>query len=301
VHSPPNRPDSLLTEAVASGRVLTREGPLGVAAIQHRTEQLRQEGLRPREAIGVSMDNGVPCILTYLALARLDVVAVPLPPAIPLEERKRLWDALGCRLALEDSRTVSLAMDGEPPRWDPDIFWVMHSSGSTGIPKAIPLTYSAVRQNAKDVMETLGTGTDYLHLGSMSHCYTNGLYNSFLLPLITGGRMVIGPILSVFKIAEYLDLARSTKPEILWVNPMVLSFLRRRTHPDDLASVKFLISCTAPLTRQECMDAETAFKRPVLQSYGLTETLIVSVEHPRRVTAEEFSAGLIVGGPSAVS
>jgi acyl-coenzyme A synthetase/AMP-(fatty) acid ligase len=77
--------------------------------------------------------------------------------------------------------------------------------------------------------------------------------------------------------------------------------LARNPSAGDFRDVRVLISCTAPLDQRLCVTAEAAFGRPVLQSFGTTETLIVSVESPGRDAATAFSSGQIVGGARAVS
>jgi acyl-coenzyme A synthetase/AMP-(fatty) acid ligase len=62
-----------------------------------------------------------------------------------------------------------------------------------------------------------------------------------------------------------------------------------------------VISCTAPLSQIECAQAQDHFARPVLQSYGLSETLIVSIEACDRDVSTDFSAGSLIAGPSSAS
>lgn len=299
--SPSQILSDLFHRALSDGLIQTRQGPLTPSYLKESSDLLKKAGVKPREAIGMCFENGPSCLLFYMSLVELNAIAVPLPPVVPETERRRLWGALGCRWFVNEQGLNRLDPRKDPPIWPERIHWVMHSSGSTGIAKAIPLTLEAMLKNAQDVMRTLGVGTNLLHLGSMSHCYTNGLFNSFLLPLMTGGRVCVGPVVTTFKSSEFIDLIRTFKPEILWVNPVVVACLRRFAKPEDLGSVKALISCTAPLIQNECLMAESSLQRPVLQSYGLTETLIVTVEKPGRDVQTQFSTGISVAGPEAIS
>lgn len=291
---------AVFESALADGRLRFEARPADAASIEARRARLAGTDLKAREAAGMVFENGPDCLETYAAFSFQDLIAVPLPPAIPEDERLRLWRLLGCRWYCDKDGVHRLDDQEGATLWPDDVEWVMHSSGSTGIPKAIPLTFEAVRRNAEDVMDLLALGPKLIHLGSMSQCYTNGLFNSFLLPLLTGGSCVSGPVASALRLREFLELIRAERPDILWVNPTVVAMLQRFAKPEDLASVKALISCTAPLGRSECLAAEAAFGKPVLQSFGTTETLIVSVEAPGRSAAASFSAGKIVGGPDAV-
>ena len=74
----------------------------------------------------------------------------------------------------------------------------------------------------------------------------------------------------------------------------------RQADPEIVSRSRALISCTAPLSQKNCLAAENKFGIPVLQSYGLTETLIVSLEQLGRRAETQFSAGMIAGGASSV-
>lgn len=290
----------ILLEALKRERILTRDGPLTQADVDAQIARLAGLGLKPRESVGLCFENGPECIAAYVALSCLNAVAVPQSPQIPDPIRRRLWRELGCRFAILQQDVAVLSEGNSVTAWPDEICFVVHSSGSEGLPKAIPLTLPAMRSNAWDTMRILGGETEILHLGSMSQCYTNGLFNSFILPLLTGGKVLVGPLASAFNIRSLVRLIRDVRPDLLWVNPTVLSLLRRVAESSDLDSVKWMVSCTAPLQLPDCLEAERAFQKPVLQSYGLSETLIVSVEHPRRNARTEFSAGLPVGGRESV-
>lgn len=287
----------MLVDAVRDCRISHSGGYLDLAAVDKLCDELAFAGVVAREAVGVSLENGGRCTATYVALARMNAVAVCLPPAGPVDVRAHLMGQMGCRAIVTDAGVESVRDGKAPARWPDDIHWILHSSGSTGFPKPIALTWAAVEKNSSDTMRTLTADRDYLHLGTMSQCYANGLFNSFLLPLATGGRVHVGPVATVAGFGSFQRAISGWEPDILWVNPTVVSALLRRSSAADLQTVKMLISCTAPLSHNTCMMAEQALQRPVLQSYGLAETLIVSVERLERSAKTEFSAGELVGGP----
>ncbi len=290
--------NSLFQTALESGQLEDDQGILTTNHLDSILEKIKTLPLNSREAVGISFLNGRDCILTYIALAKLNCVAVPLPPTLPQAERHRLWSNLDIRFALEENEVTKLVTMQQPDVWPDSIHWVMHSSGSTGRPKAIPLTLEAMQKNATDVMRILGDKKGLIHLGSMSQCYTAGLYNSFLLPLLTGGKVILGPLVTALTVRVFLKLIQKFDPDIIWVNPVVVGLLTRQTF--ESSKKRFFISCTAPLTLKDVVLAQEKLKNPVLQSYGLTETLIVSVESPLRDVPTQFSAGQIVGGAGSI-
>ncbi len=297
-------PDAFRERLVATlhqERIEVRGKPLSANQVDSVRSTLRSFGINAREAIGLSIANDAACLATYLACVIEDVVAVPLPPDVPAAMRRELWAKLHCRYAIEHEEIVPLATEVKRIDWPPDLFWIMHSSGSTGTPKAIPLDIRMIMRNAEDVADFLGWEDGSVHAGSMSLCYTSGLYNAFLLPLLTGGRMVCVPVVDALRFRSYLRLLRERRVDVIWINPTVVSLMNTHAALDLDWKPRFAISCTAPLHRAACKAAETRLGTRVLQSYGLTETLITTIERPGRTIDAEFSSGHAVGFSGALS
>ncbi|MBM3558048.1 MAG: long-chain fatty acid--CoA ligase, partial [Alphaproteobacteria bacterium] len=204
------------------------------------------------------------------------------------------------RYAIVEAEIAPIDPDRAPVTWPETIGWIVHSSGSTGLPKAVPLTVEAVAKNAADTMEILGLPGAIRHYGCASHCYTNGLYNSFLVPLLTGGAAMVHPVASALTLRRWIAGAIRHRAELLWVNPTVVRLLIRGSGRQALPDARLFVSCTAPLGAEEALLAEARFGRPVLQSWGLSETLITTIEQPDRDAGTEFSCGLPLGGAAAV-
>lgn len=291
-----------ICEAIRDGRVIDENGALSLGDSDRLARAIDATDITAGEAVGLSLDNGAPCVYAYAMLAKRNIVPVPLAPTMPLDERIRLWRRSGCRYAINEKGMVDSVATSNAPRimWPEGIDWIMHSSGSTGAPKAISVSVEALVRNAHDTLAILSNDVGALHVGSMSQCYTNGLYNSFMLPLLTGGRALMAPVATGLNLRRYLDLLHIHKPEILWVNPTVVRFLGDRMDPTDLSNQAILVSCTSALSRSAAKEAEDKLHRPVVQSYGLTETMIVSVEQPGRNVDLAFSSGMTVGGDKAL-
>lgn len=279
--------------AVSNGKVIDRGQPLSLKDYQAHVERLKKLNLKSGDALGLRVSSTREHICWYLSCLELGVVAVPLSPQIPVNECKSLWSALGCKAYFLDDQSeyLSSSVDLEP---FPDCFeFIFHSSGSTGIPKAIPVSLKAIRKNAHEVMHVLGT-PEASHLGALSYSYTGGLFNSFLLGLFTGGTIHLGPYVTALQFRAFLERIQESKPGYIWLNPVVLEMLVRQPNPKLFSETQALLSCTAPLSHQLAIRAEESLHVKTLQSYGLTETLIVTMERPERNVHTEFSAGVFV-------
>lgn len=290
----------LVNEWLREKRLSAFDGEVSRQGVDQAKSALEKAGLSSREAFGLSLENGSLCTSIYLAALELDLVPVPLAPTQSFEEREELWNRLHLNWAWDTKGLHSRTNSYDALKWPHEVTWILHSSGSTGLPKPIALSFTSFVKNAKDSMKILGRGPQVLHLGSMSQCYTNGLYNSFMLPLLTEGRALIGPVVTGFKFKKFLELIQTHQPEILWVNPAVVQMFLKMQEVPKLSEKALLVSCTAPLSKFEAIQAEAKLQRKVLQSYGLTETLIVSIESPHRSLETQFSAGRILGGRDAI-
>lgn len=287
--------------AFRDGRI--RQG--GVAVSDGDTRKLealaKAAGLQSREPIGVSFENGPMCIAAYGAAAMFGAVAAPLPPSMSADQQKALWRGVGCRFAFTSEGLVDLSPDQPRVIFPDGVDWILFSSGSTGEPKAIAASLEQFRWNGQKTIEILGLRENALHLGSMSQCYTNGLFNSFMLPLLTDGSCELGPVVNGLAVRRFIQLVRDFSPQVLWVNPTVIQLLMSAADASLFANVGHIVSCTAPLPQSVAIEFEDKFKHKVLQSYGLSETLITTLERPDSDVRTQYSAGVPVGGTGDLS
>jgi acyl-CoA synthetase (AMP-forming)/AMP-acid ligase II len=90
------------------------------------------------------------------------------------------------------------------------------------------------------------------------------------------------------------------EPEFVWASPATIGLTIARSKQAFPPSVKAIISCTAPLDGTLAAQAEQVLGVKVLQSYGLSETLISTIESSERDLVREFSCGLSISGAEAL-
>jgi acyl-coenzyme A synthetase/AMP-(fatty) acid ligase len=234
----------------------------------------------PRRAYGIQAANGVDTLAAICGVFLAGGVPALFPPGMAEDQVQACLSRVqAAALYRPAAGWLELGPGGEIPR---PVDIIMHSSGSTGVPKSIGIRLEAMRENALDVGKALGLGPDDTHLGVMSQCYMSGLYNAFALPLVLGGAALSGPVVSPLNAGFLLDALVRRKPTVLWCSPLLVRlFARSKAAPvEAFASLRMVISCTAPLPAEDKDAFEARFGRPVLQSYGLCETLILTVEDP---------------------
>ena len=157
---------------------------------------------------------------------------------------------------------------------NPGVAVEMLTSGTTGAPKRVPLSYetflrvlvgakhyeSDQRTDVKLRTGVVVVNAPLVHVG--------GLFR--VLQAVNDGRSFC--LLERFRVDEWVDAVRRHRPKTVSLVPAALRMvLEADLDPDDLASIRSVVSGTAPLAPE---DADAFFERygvPVLISYGATE------------------------------
>ena len=147
---------------------------------------------------------------------------------------------------------------------------LVHTGGTTGLPKSAMISYRAVFYNALSELLTAGMGATDKGIIFLPFFHTAG-WNSAMLPLLlAGGRVVLTPTLDP---GVLLRLIREERPTVgVGIEAI---FRRMADHPD---FVKTDLSCYVRLTNgasaisSATMDAYWKRGVKILNAYGMTET-----------------------------
>ncbi len=131
---------------------------------KRRVEEFRGDGIDDQSVVLVPTDREFEYWIDVMALWTLDAVAVPLEPAIHANEFEHLQQTtrpshVSCKAALPANlqtlveQSVIAASGDQRLR---DTALVLFTSGSTGLPKAVPLSAQALLANARATLEATG-------------------------------------------------------------------------------------------------------------------------------------------------
>ncbi len=259
---------------------------------------LASVGIGRGDAVGIALPNGLPAIVTFLAASTVGTAA-PLNPAYPYEEFLFFLRDTGAKIllcppvGLEFARSAaadcnipvySVEMDDKghvhlhgvsagvsvtEPTAD-DIALILHTSGSTGRPKRVPLRHFNLAVSSANIANTYALSPDDISLCIMPLFHVHGLMASTMATLVSGGTVIVP---TKFNALSFWRTVRDHR--VTWFSgvPTMHQLLLARAHqkPIEAETLRFIRSCSAPLSPELIQKIEGLFGVPFVEAYGMTE------------------------------
>ncbi|ODV94374.1 hypothetical protein PACTADRAFT_4316 [Pachysolen tannophilus NRRL Y-2460] len=150
-----------------------------------------------------------------------------------------------------------------------DIALIIHTSGTTGRPKAVPLTHKNITKSMANISKTFKlTSADKTYL-VMPLFHVHGLIGALLSTLSTGGTAIIPPRFSakVFW-SDFVKYGANWYTAVPTIHLILLNVAK----PDPLPKLRFIRSCSSALAPDTFSQLEKVFHAPVIESYGSSES-----------------------------
>lgn len=269
-------------------------------------KRLAELGIKPQDAVSIALPNSYEFIVAFLAVSWQRAIAAPLNSAYTQEEFEFYIDDLksaaaiiprgafeqrgaavraahkynaavvecywnGHEVALDVKNVGKLSgsriQDVQKPRPD-DVALVLHTSGTTGRPKAVPLTHINLTTTMKNIEATYKLTPDDRTLLVMPLFHVHGLLAGFLAPLSSGGSVIVPP---KFSASDFWNNFITYKATWYTAVPTIHQILLKSPKPSPIPNIRFIRSCSSPLSPKTFQELEKAFNAPVLEAYAMTE------------------------------
>jgi oxalate---CoA ligase len=299
--------------------------------VRRGAEALAGLGLRREQAVGMVYENGPEAIVLFLAVAAVGAAA-PLNPAYTESEMRFYLEdvdaaallvppgkgataraakpegALLVEAVLNPDGALEVEVPGrtvtpdapKPPSGD-DVALMLHTSGTTGRPKRVPLRHRNLEASIGNITATYQLGPGDVSLCAMPLFHVHGLLASTLSTLATGGTVVVP---APFNPLAFWGVVRDHRPTwysaVPTIHRMVLARAREE-RPAGTESLRFVRSCSSALPPELMAEIEHRVDAPVLEAYGMTEACHQIASNPLPPAGREpGSVGLGTGVEVAV-
>ncbi|WBW75601.1 acetyl-CoA ligase Pcs60 [Schizosaccharomyces osmophilus] len=149
-----------------------------------------------------------------------------------------------------------------------DTTLVLHTSGTTGRPKVVPLTHRNLCRSIQNISASYRLSSRDTSYVVMPLFHVHGLLCGLLATLASGGAAVVPPRFSPKTFWKEFVYYGAT-----WYTavPTIHQILLRSPVPNPLPIIRFIRSCSSPLAPPVLRKLEKTFKAPVLEAYAMTE------------------------------
>jgi acyl-CoA synthetase (AMP-forming)/AMP-acid ligase II len=269
--------------------------------------QFTRGGLVPGDRIALRAGSNAEFVVGLLAASRADLVLVPLDPALPISEQQVRSQAAGAQVVLVDgdgpgdqqepavvSWPIAVTVGREdaalavhldaaatpsqvvaaPEGLRPDDAMIMFTGGTTGVPKMVPWTRANIASSVRAVIAGYGLGPQDATVAVMPLYHGHGLIAALLSTLASGGTVLL-PARGRFSAHTFWDDVAAVRATWYTAVPTIHQILLERAETDrsegERAALRFIRSCSAPLTSETAQALHDEFSAPVLCAFGMTE------------------------------
>lgn len=266
--------------------LITSEAALSYGRLQEvvdaRAEALRSVGTQAGRVQPVEVESDHDGIVELLAIWRVGAVPVPLNPALTKRER-------------DDARARLAGAEVEVPAGTQVVLW---TSGTSGRPRGVALSWANLRESARGTTERLALTSDDVWLASLSMAHVGGLA-LVVRSLIMGGGLVAAGVFRTEVVSSLLDgdgfpggpAGRITHLSLVPTQLLRLLDHRAGTPPPDTLRCALIGGAHAPAS---LVDRAHGDGWPLALTYGATEMSSQIATAPPELTRSKPGT---VGGP----
>ncbi|KAF1960270.1 acetyl-CoA synthetase-like protein [Byssothecium circinans] len=277
-------------------------------------QQLAKVGVSAQAAVSIALPNTYEFIVAFIAASWQRAIAAPLNPAYKQSEFEFYIDDLSSAIALvprgafaQDAAAVRAARkykaaiaecyyNGKEVVLDiketgrltgksspvlsaqpDDTALVLHTSGTTGRPKAVPLSHRNLLRTMKNIQATYQLSVQDRTMLVMPLFHVHGLLAGFLAPLASGGSVVV-PL--KFSASQFWKDFVTHQANWYTAVPTIHQILLRSPLPNPVPHIRFIRSCSSPLSPKVFRELEKTFDAPVLEAYAMTEAAHQMTSNP---------------------
>ncbi|OSC42156.1 FadD7 family fatty acid--CoA ligase [Mycobacterium decipiens] len=156
----------------------------------------------------------------------------------------------------------------------PDDAMIMFTGGTTGLPKMVPWTHANIASSVRAIITGYRLGPRDATVAVMPLYHGHGLIAALLATLASGGAVLL-PARGRFSAHTFADDMAAVGATWYTAVPTIHQILLERAGAEpsaaNRAALRFVRSCSAPLTPEVALALQAEFSAPVVCAFGMTE------------------------------
>lgn len=259
---------------------------------------LQARGIRAGDPVAVFLPNRSENVFAHFGIQFAGAVRVPVNAAYTAREAAHPIEAAKCKLVVTDPTRRALVPPGVPTvivdellEGDPvapadvrpdSIAMICFTSGTTSKPKMVPLTHGNLESNIRGLVDAWEWTEKDVLLLCLPLMHLHGLANGLNGWIATGCTLVLQDRFDVDDVLGAIERDRAT---MFFGVPAMYHKLLDAPPSADFSSMRLWVSGSAQLDRTVEERFEARFGRPIVNRYGMTETVMITANpatNPRR-------------------
>lgn len=285
-------------------------------------EKMECRGIKKGNKICLIIKNSPELLTLYFSSLVMGTVVIPIDPHKGQSEIEDIISQIqGCQI-ISDSPEINEKYQGIPleiisghstrhsvnksnlrifENSDYDaLYLITFTSGSTGAPKGVMHSFNNLFLSAIAFKAKFSLDQTSIFYHNLPMSYMAGILNLFVLPFISGSKIVIDERFTVAKILRFWEVPIKYNVNTFWFIPTIVVLLlemdRNDEAPIHFQKIKSLgFVGTAPMNPDAGIRFQEKYGIHLYPSYGLSETLFVSTAHPP-LTHPDETVGEILDG-----
>ncbi|PPT08720.1 Long-chain-fatty-acid--CoA ligase [Geitlerinema sp. FC II] len=300
-----------LSQAMASSQVAIVTGNKEIAYqdLIERSMALanfwKKQGVRDGDRIAVKLPNSVEFVECYLACIFGGYTIIPLSTDLSQKNLNYILQLVKPRKLIDNFNEIQYEIisdidDHELTLKKDGIAAIFFTSGTTSFPKAVCHRLENMLANALRFNKLVGLNQNVRMMHVMPMGYMAGFLNTLLSPLIARGTVIIAPQFNAKEAISFWQPAIESNVNAIWLTPTMAALLARLNRGDRIPewakdNLHHVFVGTAPLPKITKESFARTFGVSLLESYGMTEILIVASNTPRSLQKPSSVGNLIEG------
>lgn len=164
-----------------------------------------------------------------------------------------------------------------------DVAVLLYTSGSTGLPKGVMLTYNNLQSNVDSAIIHAQLQRRHTFLGVIPLFHSFGITAMMLAPIQLGAILIY---LARFSPVATVNAIREHKASLIFGTPSMFGAIARLkdAKPEDFASIYAMITGAEPLPAALRQAFQSRFGVTLYEGYGMTETSpVISLNVPQSI------------------